>query len=288
MNTGEQKTAVIYRPFERFDKNVISCFIGLCAASVRSRELIFQLARREFFAEYKVSFIGGFWIILSPLAAVVSWLFLHRAHILRAGDVGVPYAAYVLIGSTMWGFFMSLYRTASITLQSSRYLIMNIALPHEAVFVAPMLVKAVDFAFSVLITAAVIAFFGIVPSWHALLLPLVVVPLFLFSASIGLIACLISAVSYDFSRALSYILGLVMFATPVVYSLDAIGSRWLRLVVMCNPLTYLVCSARDIILFGTLYYPGRFFVSSAAALCMFIFAWRVFYITENRIVERML
>ncbi len=50
----------------------------------------------------------------------------------------------------------------------------------------------------------------------------------------------------------------------------------------------LVCSARDIILFGRLYDNQGFAIVSVLSLVAFLFAWRLFYVSEDKVVERMI
>jgi ABC-type polysaccharide/polyol phosphate export permease len=55
-----------------------------------------------------------------------------------------------------------------------------------------------------------------------------------------------------------------------------------------NPLTHLVCSVRDIVLFGRLYSPEGFWISSGLSVMLFLFAWRIFHVSGDKIVERLL
>jgi ABC-type polysaccharide/polyol phosphate export permease len=54
-----------------------------------------------------------------------------------------------------------------------------------------------------------------------------------------------------------------------------------------NPLTYLVCSCRDMILYGTLYHPKAYFISALLAFLAFMISWRLFYVSEDKLIERM-
>jgi len=73
------------------------------------------------------------------------------------------------------------------------------------------------------------------------------------------------------------ILGFLMFLTPVVYTPDA-AKGLARYVVDWNPLTYLVCSARDVVLYGRLYNPGMYFLWAGIAVFLFLISWRLFYV----------
>jgi ABC-type polysaccharide/polyol phosphate export permease len=53
-------------------------------------------------------------------------------------------------------------------------------------------------------------------------------------------------------------------------------------------LTHLICSARDLIIYGRLYDPTGFALSSIFAAGLFVFSLRIFHITESKVIERML
>jgi ABC-type polysaccharide/polyol phosphate export permease len=78
-----------------------------------------------------------------------------------------------------------------------------------------------------------------------------------------------------------------MWVTPIIYS-DKVGNELVRTLIAWNPLTYLVCSARDIIIYGTLYNAGGYFLCAGLSALLFMISWRLFYISEDKIIERMI
>jgi len=76
------------------------------------------------------------------------------------------------------------------------------------------------------------------------------------------------------------------FATTIIYS-DKVQSPILQTIITYNPLTYFVCSARNLVVKGTLYNPELYFIYAAISLVVFMFSWHLFYISENKVIERM-
>ena len=72
-----------------------------------------------------------------------------------------------------------------------------------------------------------------------------------------------------------------MFLTPVVYPIS--DSSPLRI---WNPLAHFVVSARELIVMGTVSNVSGLLLASAFAVLVFGVSWRVFYIAETRIAER--
>ena len=159
--------------------------------------------------------------------------------------------------------------------------------PHEVYLFEQNALQLVNFSILLVLNLLAMIIFGIAPSWKLILLPLVLLPLFMAGAAIGLIASVFGAVAVDVRRALDLTLGMLIWLSPVIYSPSVQGST-LTTISRYNPLTYLVCSARDLILYGRLYDTAGFLLSSLLALAFFLYACRVFYVAATRLVERML
>ncbi|MBN1670285.1 MAG: ABC transporter permease [Kiritimatiellae bacterium] len=277
----------VYRPNQRHELGLVRTWAVMAANVWHARGLVWQLFKRDFLACYKKSFIGLAWLLLTPLVAIVAWVFLQQTGLLQPGDVGIPYPAYVLIGSTMWGLFMGFYKSATETLTSGQMIVMQVNFPHEALLFKQTAEHLANFLIALLLNIVVLLAFGVVPSPGIVLLPLVALPLFFLGAGIGLIVSMFSIVAVDLSRAAGLAMGLLMYLTPVIYS-DKIAQPLVARIVKWNPLTYLVCSCRDVILYGRLYDAAGYAVCAALALLLFLVSWRLFYVGEHKIIERML
>jgi ABC-type polysaccharide/polyol phosphate export permease len=253
----------------------------------RFRELIFAMFSRDFRAAYKKSFLGILWFFVSPFLGIISWIFLERTGMLRPGDVGVPYAAYVLIGSSFWSLFLGFYNSSSTIISSSSHMIMQVKFPREVIFAKLMLESMSNFLISFLVNILVLFLMGVIPSWKTIFILPLMLPLLFLGAAIGFMVSLIGVVVGDLPRIVSILLGLLMYVTPVIYG-DHVINPYLKKAIDYNPLTYLVCSLRDIILFGRLYSPERFWICAGASVLCFIFCWRFFFLSEEIIIEKSL
>ena len=276
-----------YRPNQRSQLSYFETWKRMAGTLWSNRELINQLFRRDFVGSYKKSLLGPTWVFLTPVVGVVAWVLLRRAGMLNAGELDLPYPIYVLVGTTMWGLFMGFYSASASTLRAAGSLLMQIHFPHEVYLFEQNALQLVNFSILLVLNLLAMIIFGVALSWKLILLPLVLLPLFMASAAIGLIASVFGAVTMDVRRGLDLTLGMLIWLSPVIYS-SSVESSTLTTISRYNPLTYLVCSARDIILYGRLYDTTGFLLSSLLALALFLYACRVFYVAETRLVERML
>jgi lipopolysaccharide transport system permease protein len=286
--SGEQNGGItIYRPNQRHELGLFRTWAVMARNVYRSRELIWQLFKRDFFAAYKKSFVGFTWIFVAPIMGVVSWVFLKETSILQPGDVGIPYTAYVIAGSSMWGLFMGLYTSARGTLSGGKALVMQVNYPHEALLFKQAASRLANFSLTFVVIVVVLLVFKVPLRWTILLFPLVALPLFMLASALGLILSMVSIVAVDVNRIFNRGLGLLMYATPIIYT-DKVPSPFVQQVIKYNPLTYLVCSARDIVIYGRLYDPQGYFICAAASLVLFMISWRLFFVSEDKIIERMI
>lgn len=279
-------SVTVYRPNMRHELGFFETW-GVMARNIwQARELIWQLFKRDFFAGYKKSFIGIAWVIISPVMSILSWVFLQQAGVLKPGDMGVPYPIYVMVGTSMWGLFLGFFNSASSTLEAGTGLLMQVNYPHEALLFKQIATQLANFLIGLVFTVCLMMAFKVVPSWGVLLLPLVAFPLFLLGTAMGLMMALINVVATDLSRIVRMAMTVLMYTTPIIYAAD-VPNEYIRTSIQWNPLTYLVCSCRDVIIFGRLYEPSRYYLCAGMAFVLFMISWRLFYVSEDKIVERM-
>lgn len=284
----QESNISIYEPNQRLKIGFFETWGTMFRNIFKSRELIWQLFRRDFFMSYKKSFIGMAWIFISPLVGIVSWVFLNSAGILQPGDTPIPFPAYVLLGSSIWGLFMGFYSSSAGTLNAGAGFINQVKYPHEVLLVKQVSQHLANFLITFLVNIVVLLLFGVVPSPSIIFFPLVVIPIFLLGAGMGLVVSVVSVVASDLTNIINILMGFVFYAIPIVYQLDRIDNELLRTVVQINPLTYLITGARDLIVEGQIYYPERYILVSIISFLFFMLSWRLFFVSEDKVIERMI
>ena len=73
----------------------------------------------------------------------------------------------------------------------------------------------------------------------------------------------------------------------MVYS-TKLDNALIQKIVPYNPLTYLVSSAREIVISGQLYEPKYYFICAVGTLVFFLISLRLFWVSEHRLIERLL
>ena len=198
-----------------------------------------QLVRISILKDFKRSYIGLFWLFIVPVLSVISWIMLNGAGIIDPGDSTIPYPAYVLLSTSIWGFFVGIYQSTSNILVGRGNMIVMTCFPHEVLVMEKIWVHFIRFTIPFLINIVALFLFGVPFTWLALLFPLTLLPLLLLGVGIGLIISLFRVVAVDLARLFDHGMGFLMFLTPVIYTPE-IKISWLSKIVAYNPLAYLI------------------------------------------------
>lgn len=286
-SNNNNQTVTIYEPNQRQKIGFLKSLMIMIRNIRASKELIWQLFKRDFVAVYKKSFLGMGWLFIAPVLGIISWVLMNATGILNPGDTGIPYPAYVLLSTSIWGLFMGFYSSAAGTLGAGGSFIMQVKYPHEALLIKQIAQHVASFLIGFLMNIAVLIFFGVIPSWKIIFFPFVILPLFFLGAGIGLIIAVISVVAVEIQRVVDTCFGFLIFLTPVIYAPNQ-SSRFIQTVTRWNPLTYLISGARDLVVYGRIDNWQLFAYSAVFALIVFIFSWRLFYVSEEKVIEKMI
>ena len=285
VNITEEILVKVITPDYKLKTGIFMTWYTMAANVVSSKDLIWELFKRDFINVYKRTIFGISWVIISPLIGIISWVLLNSAGVLSPGETGIPYPAYVLVSTTIWGLFLGFFTSSSNTLTSGKGFIDQVEYPHEALLIKQISEHIANFSITLIVTFSSLLIFGVYPDWKIIFLPILMLPLLFLGSAIGLLSSMISVVALDVNKILTTLFGFLMYLTPVIYSADT-DSKLLSSVIKYIPLSYLVGGVRDLILYGNIDYWAEFLALSFVSFLFFLFALRVFYVAEDLVIEK--
>jgi lipopolysaccharide transport system permease protein len=272
-----------YAP-NRYLKLGIKIWLKMFKELIRSRELIWRLFVRDFLAKYKQTVLGILWAIIMPLLMVGSFVLLNRSGLLNIGKTAVAYPVFALVGLSIWQLFATgLVACANSILQAGG-MVVKVNFPKESLVIAALAQSIFEFLVRIGLLVAVFAIYRVVPSWMAVFLPLVLIPLMLLTLGLGFLFALLNVLVRDIGNIVTLMTTFMLFLTPVLY--PAPSSGFFAFLSICNPLSALVTGARDLVLSGSIKEPFQFLLASLVSLVIFLISWRIFYLAESRMPER--
>jgi lipopolysaccharide transport system permease protein len=248
------------------------------AELVRSHELFYTLVGRDLKIRYKQTVLGVAWAVIQPLATMIVFS-LTFGRILKPDTGAVPYPLFVLAGLVPWNFFSVAVGNASQSLLAHQNLLTKIYFPRLYVPAATVGSALVDMAISLSLFAFLMPFYGYLPGWGLLALPLLVLLAFAASLGVGLATAAATIMYRDLRFVIPFCLSLLMYLSPVIYKLDAIP-RPLQLLGSLNPMFGIINGFRSAIL-GMPWDFGTLAVSTLSSALLLVFGLFFFRRTER-------
>lgn len=214
----------------------------------RYRELLGFLAWRDIKVRYKQAALGAAWALFQPIVTMAIFTFVF-GRLAKMPDGGVPYPVLVLAGLLPWQLFSSALNGASGSLVGNSHLISKVYFPRLIVPISAVGVAVVDFAIVLGLFVVVSLWFGMIPTWHWVVLPAFVALTLALSLGAGLWLTSLTVRFRDFRFIVPFLLQIGLFVSPVGYRTDHFPS-W-RAVLALNPLTGVIDGYRWCLLGGT-------------------------------------
>jgi homopolymeric O-antigen transport system permease protein len=247
------------------------------------RELAYFLALRDVKLRYKQTVFGVGWAIIQPLAAALIFtIFFGRLAGLPSD--GLPYAVFVYAGMIAWSYVSTAVSAASESLVEHRALVTNVYFPRVLAPLAAVLPGLIDLAISLVILAAFMGAYGVVPTAALVLVPLWLVGLLAASLAAGLWLSALNVLYRDVRYALGFLVQLWLFASPVVFPSSLVEGNW-RYVYSANPLVGVLDGFRWSLLAAPA--PGREdLVSLAVGVFLLLSGILYFQKVERQLADR--
>jgi lipopolysaccharide transport system permease protein len=273
-----------YEPDNSIKKGYFSLWKEIFKELRENKWLIYQLFKRDFFSIYKQSLVGVFWAFIIPIISIGTFIVLNRSGVFQFGEIEVPYPIYAILGMAFWQLFSTGLITASNSLVKAGSMLEKINLSKKSLVFSSAAQPFIPFIVQFVLLIVLFWVYNVAPSIKILFLPLLMIPIVLFTVGFGFIFALFNSVIRDVSNALSVFLTFLMFLTPVLYAKPKIGM--LKSITKYNPLYYLISIPRDFILKGKSGEWKGYLISIITAFIVFAIGLVIFHLTETRVTER--
>ena len=231
---------------------------------LKYRELFYFLAWRDILVRYKQTVVGVAWAVIRPLLTMVI-LTVVFGKLAKMPSGEVPYAILVFSGVLPWQFFATALSESGNSLVSNAGMISKIYFPRLVLPASSVITSLADFLVSAAIMAALMAWYGYLPSPHIVCLPLFIGMAFAIALGAGLWIAALMVRYRDFRFIVPFVIQFGLYISPVGFYSSVVPGQW-RLLYSLNPMVGVIDGFRWAILGGehTIYLPG--FVLSLGVL----------------------
>ncbi len=222
---------------------------------IRSRQIIFYLTRKRIVLRYRGSILGVLWALISPALtlAIYTVVFgiLLRARWSPDETNTTEYALLLYLGLCVYWFVSDCVSEApGLVLNHPNY-VKKVVFPLE---ILPY-VSVADALFHTVVRLVVfvvaVSILRGIPPWTILLLPLVWIPVCLWTLALCWLLAAAGVFLRDLREVITLVLVAMLFLSPVFYSLDQMPSV-AGTVIRLNPIVIPVMQVRDVAYFGVI------------------------------------
>jgi lipopolysaccharide transport system permease protein len=234
----------------------------------RYREVALQIATRDITVRYRQTLLGALWAILQPVATMVvfSLFFGKLAHLPAEGH---PYPVFSLAGVVPWTFFANALLLGSASLVANSALVSKTYFPRIFMPAGVLVAGLVDLAIAIVILLIIVVAYGVAPSAHLVVLPLLVLIASAAALGVGSALAAMNVRYRDVQYVVPFAVQIWLFASPVAYPITLLHEPW-RTVAGLNPMVGVVEGFRWAVLGSSAASWSMIALSAGSALILLV------------------
>jgi len=213
-------------------------------------ERIWKLAQVDFKKRYYNDRLGLLWAFINPvLKVLIYWIVF--SFIMAKVREGIPnFALFIFSAIIFWMCFVEMMRKGMRVLEHKRYLIENIKVQKEDLYISNSLSILIGFTFN-LVAYLIIAFlFGVRYSGSLIFMPIIILTTTLIGTGMGMILSVIYIFFRDINHMVDIIVLFGFWTSGIFFPSSKIIEFWKPLYYL-NPFVGILENVRSMIVYGS-------------------------------------
>lgn len=248
------------------------------------RQLLKSNVQKEIRGKYKGSFLGVLWSFVNPLLMTLVYAIVFPL-ILKSTEPN--YITYLVIGILPWNYFTTVIGQGTTTVLSNGGILKKVYFPREILPISVNLSGVINFFISCLVICLFLIFSGIGFSFYILFFPLVVLTQFIIQQAIIFITSAINVYVRDSEYIINFIINMLFYATPILYSSSMFVGSPFEWVIRINPMATIINGYRDIFYYQTMPDIVSLITVLTCGIVLFYLGLRVFRKLEKGFAEEL-
>lgn len=202
------------------------------------RELLYFLVWRDIKVRYKQTALGAAWAVIQPIVSMIIFSVVF-GKLANLPSNGIPYPIFSYVALLPWQLFSKALSDAAGSLVNNQQFVTKIYFPRIFLPASSILSGMLDFLIALVILFIMMWYYHIPLTWHALLLPLLVIFVLVTSMAAAIWLATINVKYRDVKYVLPFLMQVWLYVTPVAYSSTLIPEKW-RILYGLNPMAGVV------------------------------------------------
>lgn len=245
------------------------------------REYLIQSVARDLRKKYKRSVLGYFWSMLQPLMMIIiltvvfTNIMNHRSH--------EDYAVFLFCGLLPWGYFDGTAAGGLSSIRANARILDQMPVPRFIFPVAIGLYNLVTLLLSMVPFVLVILVTGHGINWTALLFPIILLPLMLFTMGVAFLLAVFNVFYEDTEHLRTVVFRALYFLCPILYDRADIP-QWLLKWIVINPMFGIIENMRNLFYHSMLPDWSTYGLNMLGAILMLVIGLWVFEKSSDKFI----
>jgi lipopolysaccharide transport system permease protein len=207
------------------------------------RDLVIMFVRRDLAATYKQSILGPLWFFIQPLLTAITYTFIF-GKVAGISTDGLPKIIFYLAGITIWSYFSECFTKTATVLKDNSALFGKVYFPRLILPLSICISALTRFGIQFLLFTGYVLYYTLIkheiqPNLVVFATPFLLVLIAGFGLGGGILISSLTIRYRDLSYLITFGVQLLMFATPIIYTVDKIDPAY-RKILMLNPLSPII------------------------------------------------
>jgi lipopolysaccharide transport system permease protein len=207
------------------------------------RDLVIMFVKRDLAATYKQSILGPIWFFIQPLLTAITYTFIF-GKVAGISTDGLPKIIFYLAGITIWSYFSECFTKTATVLKDNSALFGKVYFPRLILPLSICISALTRFGIQFLLFSGYVLYYTLIkhaiqPNLVVFATPFLLVLIAGFGLGGGILISSLTTRYRDLSYLITFGVQLLMFATPIIYTVDKIDPAY-RKILMLNPLSPII------------------------------------------------
>ncbi len=225
-------------------RGLVRVFIEFVLLLFQSRQVIWELAKRDIVQKYVGSRIGLLWTVIHPLSLICIFWFVFGFGLKSQPVADVPFSIWLTAGMAAWFAFSEILAESTVMIVSNPHLIKKIRFPSQILPVVKIVSSLINHLIFLFLLIVLLLF-------HHLPITLLSVQVIYYYFCLTMLALglswLTSAINVfvrDVGQIVQLFLQITFWATPIIWNLDIMPVK-VQTVLRLNPMCYVINGYRQ-------------------------------------------
>jgi lipopolysaccharide transport system permease protein/teichoic acid transport system permease protein len=228
----------------RFVMGYIKQFYDFLKAIFISKELIFELTKRDFQARYLGSYLGMAWAFLQPTITILIFWFVFEVGFKSMPVDNVPFVLWLVSGILPWFFISDSISNATNSIIDNAYLVKKVAFRVSILPVTKILSALYIHMFFIGVLFSMFLAYGYMPNLYNLQILYYLFAMIVLILGISWMTASLVIFLRDVGQIVAMLLQFGFWLTPIFWSVKVLPAKYLT-VLKLNPFYYIVEGYRN-------------------------------------------